>query len=154
MGNLAVAYLRAARLEDARRACGEALRSRPDYPEGLKTLGLIDLAEGRRVEGQARLRRAIELREDLPEAEVALAELSERSGDWRDALERYRRLVAKAEAYRAKDYHRRWKDLFHPATRSTEEELADRIGRLASRLAAEPLGHDVGLEPQGKETKP
>ena len=66
---------------------------RPASPQALKTLGLIELREGRGEAGKVLLLESLRLSAEIPAAEVALAEFEERSGDIQEALGRYRRLI-------------------------------------------------------------
>ena len=136
-GNLAVAAYRLGRLSAARREAEEALALRPDYPEALKTLGLVEIADGRTAEGVARLEGALR-RAEMPEAELALAQVAEEKGDSAGALRRYRALLESYEKRKSTDYHRRWANLFHPGGKATPDELKARIERLEAILQRSP----------------
>ena len=137
--NLAVAYYRLGDAALSRKAAERALALDPAHPEGLKTLGLVEILEGNTERGAERLREALASGRSIPEAEVALAELEETSGNPVSALVRYRSLLRAFEGEKTKDYHRRWKDLFYPCARSTAEELEARIARLEAALTGKEI---------------
>lgn len=129
-GNIAVTYYRLGRLDDARAFARRALVLDGQFPEGLKTLGLVQLQSGRIEEGVAFLERAVALKNALPEAQVALAEYDEKVGRPDVALERYRYLLATVEAPDFRDPFYQWLYLFPGVPGSTIDELRARIRRL------------------------
>jgi tetratricopeptide (TPR) repeat protein len=128
--NLAVACYRLGDAARARTEAEEALRFSPDCAEAMKTLGLVELGEGRRESSAAWLRKAIALKPDIPEAQAALAEIEEAAGDSAAALRRYRDLFKTLEKARASDFHRRWQNLFYPREKDSAAALKARIQRL------------------------
>jgi len=128
--NLAHACLRQDRPGEARIAAEKAIELDPRNFEALKTLGLIDLAEGKRDKARERLETALAMKEEIPEAQAALAQIEAESGDRAGALKRYQRLLERLPAVLPGDYTRRWRDLFHPE--QTAVELKARMAALES----------------------
>jgi tetratricopeptide (TPR) repeat protein len=136
--NLAVAYHRLGDSQRSRSAAERSLELEPGHPEALRTLGLLDLESGDLEAARQRFRAAADSGRVVPEAEVALAELEERDGDLRKALARYGRLLETYESLKARDHHRRWRDLFYPSRRGTAAELKARRERLQGLLDGRP----------------
>jgi tetratricopeptide (TPR) repeat protein len=147
-GNLAVAYLRLGDLEQARAQAEEALRLFPGHSEGLKTLGIVDILEGRMNVGRRRLEESLRGGRRIPEAELMLARLDEQAGRLEPALERYRALKTAYETERPVDTHRRWRDLCIDEGPSTPDVLAARIFRLEELLRKSST---KSVETQGAE---
>jgi tetratricopeptide (TPR) repeat protein len=133
-GNLAVACYRLGENGEAREAAQRALEHHPRHADAMKTLGLVLLREGDLAGAEAWLEGALELSPGIPEAEVALAEMDEEAGRLGSALERYRRLGAALDGALSRDYHRRWRDLFHPRAGDTAAEIERRRRRLEAQV--------------------
>ncbi len=131
-GNLALVYYRLDRLSEARKAVERALELNSGFPEGLRTLGLIEIKEGRVEIGVDLLERAVALKRDIPEAQVALAEHDESVGRREKAVGRYRYLLAVMESEGFQDVLGRWRNLFGTRKKPTADEFRDRIRRLES----------------------
>jgi len=121
--NLAVAYYRLGRDDDARHEIGQALKLRPEHADALKTLGLIEQRAGRHLDAAEWFERALRIDPELPEARLALAERAEAQGEAALALDHYERLLAAYAGEKNKDFHRRWRNLFQPEETTTEGEL-------------------------------
>ena len=131
-GNLALVYYRLERLGEARRAAERALELNPAFPEALRTLGLIEIKEGRTGTGVAMLGKAVALKREIPDAQVALAEHEASVGQSAKAIARYRYLLERMESSGFQDPLGRWRNLFGARDKSTADEFRDRIHRLES----------------------
>ena len=138
-GNLAMACFRQGKLKDAREAAVAALGINPIDVEAAKTLGLVEIAQGAPGEGLARLEQAVARKPQIPEAQIALAEMESRGGRPDAALARYRQVLDWLPAALPRDYHRRWADLFFPSSRTTAQELQSRIASLERAQASSPV---------------
>lgn len=131
-GNLALVYYRLDRLREARQAANRALELNAEFPEALRTLGLIEIKEGSVETGVGLLLRAVSLKPEIPEAQVALAEYEESVGRYTEAAERYRLLLGIMESRGFQDHLGRWRNLFGAGNQPTEDEFRARIHRLES----------------------
>jgi len=136
-GNLAVAHYRMGDTSAARAALSRAVALDPGNAEVTKTLGLVQIRMGDPGAGAHNLRVAIEKNPRIPEAQAALAELEAAEGRTESAVARYRQLLSYLNEESRRDYHRRWRDLFHPSRRSTRAELRLRIEQLEAVLESE-----------------
>ncbi len=131
-GNLALVYYRLDRLPEARKEVMRALALNPEFPEALRTLRLIEVREGRVESGIDLLERAVGLKRNIPEAQVALAEHEEAAGLREEASGRYRYLLEIMESEGFQDPLGRWRYLFGTAEPPTADECRRRIQRLES----------------------
>lgn len=132
-GNLAMACFRQGKLKEAREATLRAIESNPRDVEAVKTLGLVEVSEGNRAQGAARLAQAVARKPQIPEAQVVLAEISVLEGRPREAMARYRKLFEWLPEALTLDYHRRWSNLFVLGQGTTADELKRRIASLEAQ---------------------
>ncbi len=138
-GNLAMACFRQGKLNGAREAALRAIESNPGDVEAAKTLGLVEVSEGNRAQGAARLAEAVVRKPQIPEAQVVLAEISVLEGRPREAMARYWKLLEWLPEALTRDYHRRWSNLFVLRQGTTADELKRRI----ASLEAEESSSDI-----------
>src|SRR5439155_23381496 len=93
-----VAALRLAKgdLAGAQTGLDEALRLKPDWPQGLQSLGRLHLRQGRLVDAERAFARAVELASDSTEALVQHANVLDRLRRWPEALPLLKRARALA----------------------------------------------------------
>jgi tetratricopeptide (TPR) repeat protein len=91
--NLANAWARAGRLEDAEASYGAALTLRPDFAEAHANLAELQLEQGRFEQAVASLRRAVALKPEFAEAHMALAGALRSIGHLDAAASGYRRVL-------------------------------------------------------------
>lgn len=85
---------RAGRLEEAERACLEALRAEPRHPGALEMMGALRLRQKRDEEAYALISRALEIRPDYPDARYNCGLALHGLGRYAEALESYDRALA------------------------------------------------------------
>ncbi len=127
--NLAVAHLRLEEWDEAEREIDAALSIDADFPEAIKTKGLIAIGRGDVASGERLLREAVSAKREIPEAQIALAEIDAAAGDVASAAARYRYVLQRYREHEATDVSGRWHFLFGPK-KSTIRELKERIARL------------------------
>jgi len=84
---LALAYSKLRRFQDARAILEIVLQSRPEFVEAWYQLGINSLAAGDPREAENSLRRAVELRPDEPAIRLAWADSLEKLGKRKEAGE-------------------------------------------------------------------
>ncbi|RQH30273.1 tetratricopeptide repeat protein [Okeania hirsuta] len=108
----ALFYLERKKLNEAKAACEQALKNKPDFAEACKTMGIIVQKEGQIEAAFEWYSRGINIQPNFAEAYVNIGTLYARKQQWQEAIEYYQKAInikpylAPAHRNIAKAYHK------------------------------------------------